>query len=59
MESEEYIVCETVPEFGLKPMLYILVGDKRCGVPVRLELQPGDVIMIDRSARQNETDVNK
>ena len=46
---ELYVVQKTVPDFGMDAMLHIVVQGKTCGVPLRLNLEPGDVIEIHRA----------
>lgn len=47
--QEQYTVHRTNPDYGINPVTYINVGQKMCQVPTRLNLKPGDKIIIERA----------
>ena len=45
---EVYTVRTTTPDYQLPPMAYIVVDGKRAAVPCRLNLKPGDRLIVER-----------
>ena len=49
-----FVVQQTDPEFGIRPMLYLNIADKYVCLPIALvrvlQLIPGDVITISKES---------
>jgi len=45
---EVYEVQATKPDYGLLSMAYIVIDGKMASVPVRLNLKPGDKLIVER-----------
>jgi hypothetical protein len=54
--QEQYTVQRTIPDHGMKPVIYISVGNRLCQLPPSLRLKPGDIVHIQRAKEERPSD---